>query len=420
MSFFHLKQINNKWFLISPDGEPFFMRGANHYADGTYLPLNRDEKYGDTKAFREAVKDRHVEWGFNYLPPSIGPSEIDEKTIIPTVGPDGKTRPRGKGHRTAEWSAADYAEADFPFTPFLGFPRQYMGGGSEWPDVFSKEFRAGVDQRCREMCQPLKDNPNLIGYHFCQNPPWHPHADSFFDWCHAIVVNDPDARRQWAQLMHRIYGTIDRWRETYSAPLNSFEDLYDFEWPMNGKISAVNLRRDKIAFMKRVCDEWYKVYTESIRKYDPNHLILGDRNSVHLQPLPDWAIHIMTKYIDVVSINVMGPMHVALKEMEQITEHWDGPIHCADTGAGIYKTHPQSAYMCKDYDEFEDVYSTYVRLGIEHPQVIGLGWCGYFETQSMRSGLVDSVTDEPDPGKITPIKKWNAWFDERYPALVGK
>jgi len=132
------------------------------------------------------------------------------------------------------------------------------------------------------------------------------------------------------------------------------------------------------------------------------------------------VIHIMTKYVDVVSINVMGPMRVALNEMEQITEHWDGPIHCADTGAGIYKTHPQSAFMCKDYDEFEDVYSTYVRLGVEHPQVIGLGWCGYFETQSMRSGLVDSVTDEPDPGKIDAIRKWNAWLDERYPALAGR
>ena len=47
---------------------------------------------------------------------------------------------------------------------------------------------------------------------------------------------------------------------------------------------------------------------DSIRKYDSNHLILGDRNTLHLQPpLQPWAIAIMRRYVDVLSVNVMGP-----------------------------------------------------------------------------------------------------------------
>ena len=421
MNVFHLEQINGKWFLMSPAGKPFYMMGANHYTDGTYLPLNREEKYGDKATWRKSVRDRHLEWGFNYLPPSIGPSEVSTEAIPPARGSDGSTRSNAPGHRTDEWSAADFAESGMPFTAFLGYPKQYMGNSGGMPDVFSREFREGVDKRCREFCAPLKDNPNLIGYHFCQNPPWHPHAGAFFDWCHEIVDDHREAKKRWVRLMKAIYGTVDRWKETYGMPVESFDDLYDETFVLHGKMSAVNLRRDKIAFMKRVCEEWYKVYTDTIRKYDPNHLILGDRNSVHLQPLSDWAIHIMTKYIDVVSINVMGPMNIALKEMEQVTCHWDGPIHLADTGAGIYNgSYPKATYMCRDLAEFEDVYSTYLKLGIEHPQVIGMGWCGYYETQSMRSGLVDSLTDEPDADKVAVAKKWNEWMAETYPALAAE
>jgi hypothetical protein len=299
-----------------------------------------------------------------------------------------------------------------PFTVLLGWPEQYMARLSGLPDVFSREFRDGVDKRCREFCAPLRDNPHLIGYHFCHNPSWHPHGDAFLHWVQEIVDDGKEAKKEWAFLMRKIYGTVDRWRETYSIPISSLDEVEGLPFPMNGNVSATNLLRDKIAFMKRVCQEWYKVYSETIRKYDPNHLILGDRNTVHLQPLADWAVHIMAPYIDVLSINVMGPMNIALREMEQITCNWDGPIHLADTGAGIYNgSYPKSTFMCKDIEEFEEVYSGIVRLGIEHPQVIGLGWCGYFETRSSRSGLVDAVSDEPEADKIAVVKKWNEWAE---------
>jgi hypothetical protein len=75
--------------------------------------------------------------------------------------------------------------------------------------------------------------------------------------------------------------------------------------------------------------------------------------------------------------------------------------------------------MCQDADEFANVYHDYMRLGVEHPQIIGLGWCGYYETCCARSGLVDSVSDEPDALKIAGIKAGNAWMDEHYPSACG-
>lgn len=419
MRFFHIAEQQGKQFLASPDGEPFFMRGANHYGDGSYLPLMRQERYSDVAAWRQSVVDRHRAWGFNYLPPSIGPSDVSREAIPPKRNHNGKTLPQGESYRTPEWSAQHFSEAGIPFTVLLSFPKQYMAGDN-MPDVFSKAFRQDIDRHCRAVCTALKDNPNLIGYHFCHNPPWHPHADAFFDWVHQIVIDGNPAQQQWARLMRQIYGSVDRWRGTYTTPIESFDEIASMRFPLDGKISATKMRRDKIAFMQRVCAEWYTVYSETIRTYDPEHLLLGDRNTLHLQPLSDWALQIMSRHIDVLSVNVMGPMQVVLDELEQVTRHWDGPIHLADTGAGIYNGHfPKSAYMCRDSDEFGSVYHDYMRLGVEHPQIIGLGWCGYYETCCARSGLVDSVTDEPDAEKIATIKQANTWMDQHYPVACG-
>jgi hypothetical protein len=170
--------------------------------------------------------------------------------------------------------------------------------------------------------------------------------------------------------------------------------------------------------MARVCEEWYKVYTETIRKYDPNHLILGDRNTIHLSPLPPYALEKMRGYVDVLSINVMGPAETIYACMEQVTRHWDGPIHLADTGAGVYNgVHPKSAYMTRDLAEFEALYRSHMEAGLSHPQLIGMGWCGYYETPSSRSGVVDAHTDAPLADRIAVMQRWNRWMEEEYAAL---
>ena len=108
---------------------------------------------------------------------------------------------------------------------------------------------------------------------------------------------------------------------------------------------------------------------------------------------------------------------LVLAELEQVTRVWDGPIHLADTGAGIYNgTFPKAAYMCADLEEYEALYRGYMTMGLEHPQLIGLGWCGYYETPSSRSGLVDSRDDEPLAERVEILQRWNRWQDDQLAA----
>lgn len=411
---YHLTKRSGKWLLLDPNGKPTFLRGANHYGDGTYMPLNLAERYGDTKAWRASVRDRHREWGFNYLPPSIGPSEPTDVVVAPTLRPDGGMHWAGESRRTAEWSASAFAEVDFPFTVLLGVPKQNLSGPGR-PDVFSRDFRQAVEHACRAMAEPLRDNPNLIGYHFCHNPPWSTAATVSPTWVEEIVSRNGPGRSRWNDLMKQIYGTAERFRGVYGIPIESLNEVAGLQFPLRGYVDQGKHDRDRQAFMERVCDEWYKVYSGTLRELDPQRLLLGDRNTLHLRPLPTYAIRIMEKYIDVLSINVMGPRETIYQVMEQVTRHWDGPIHLADTGAGIYNgAHPKAGYMCRDLADFHSVYRDLLTIGLEHPQVIGMGWCGYYETPSRRSGLVDSRNDEPIADKVAVIREANRWMETEY------
>ena len=410
--FFRLEQTENKqWQLLDPEGNPFYLRGLNHYGDGTYMPWNLQERYGSKEGWRKSLPKRVSDWGFNYLPPSIGPSAVDPKTLAPVE----RLQRSKRVTRTPEWPAEHYAELDFPFTIYLEYPKQYMAG-NDLPDVFSKEFRDGVEARCKAVCEPLASNRNLIGYHFCHNPPWDPRAKSFNLWIDAIVKPGSPAMEQWIGLMRRVYGSIDRWRKTYGYPIKSWEDIGKLEQPLRGYVEHGRMLEDRETFMRLICREWYRVYYTAIRRYDKNHLIFGDRNTLHLQPLPAFAIQEMKPYVDVLSVNVMGPPETVYGVLEQATRHWDGPIHLADTGAGVYTGEPaHAAYTSKDLAEFETVYSGLAKMAAEHPQILGFGWCGFYETPHPggRSGLVDCRTGEPLPERLKVLKRWNDWLAER-------
>lgn len=417
--FFRLQEINGTWFLLDPQGRPFFLRGANHFGDGTYMPWNLESRYGSKQRWRQSVRDRHRELGFNYLPPSIGPSAVDPEVARRQTGQADPPR-NSLVKRTPEWPAAHLAELDFPFTLFLEVPKQYMAGAN-MPDVFGDEFAAAVETRCQEMVAPLKDNPNLIGYHFCHNPPWNMDARSAAGWIADCTRPGNAGRKVWIQLMRRIYGSVERWRRTYGVPIKSWEDIESLDNPIKGYVSAARQREDQEAYQRLICDRWHQVYCETIRRYDPNHLILGDRNTLHLQPPPrPWAFHIMRRHLDVLSVNVMGPPETVYEVLEYATRHWNGPIHLADTGACIYEQEPaKSGYQAADLAEWEAVYRGMMEMGLEHPQIIGFGWCGYYETPppSHRGGLIDCRTDEPLPERAAIVRKWNAWMAQQYAEL---
>lgn len=406
--YFRVEQRAGKWLLLDPDGKPFHPRGCNHYGSG-------DAKW------RESLRDRHREWGFTYLPPSVGG---------PARKAPGNNKP-ASATTSPEWSATDFAALDFPFTAFLAAGMSTGGGtdrfnfqtlkSADMPDVFGSSFAEALDKRCREFVAPLRENRWLIGYHFCHNPPWNMDVPGAEEWIAACTKPDSAGLQEWVRLMQRIYGSTERWRETYGIPIKDWAEIATLEKPLDGYNNRTRLRQDKEAFLQRICEQWHRLYHDTIRKYDPNHLILGDRNTLHLQPAPaPWAFHIMRRYLDVLSVNVMGPPHLVYGVLEAATRHWDGPILLADTGAGIYTGgRVKAGYQARDLAEFEEVYSGMMKMSVEHPQIIGFGWCGWYETPQGRSGIVEVSTEQPIAERLAIVRKWNMWMDNQMKTLTA-
>lgn len=74
--FFRVEQGPQRWWLVSPDGKPFYSVGLNHVSSGGYTdrisginPYREtiEAKYGDEQTWRDASVDRMLEWGFNTI-----------------------------------------------------------------------------------------------------------------------------------------------------------------------------------------------------------------------------------------------------------------------------------------------------------------------------------------------------------------
>ena len=270
-----------------------------------------------------------------------------------------------------------------------------------------------IQNRCRDICSVLRQHPKLIGYHLTHNPPWSP-LELMEPGCHRWVseivsVPHSPARRQWVELMRRLYGTIERFARVY-FPLRDWEQLLQIAEPLRGIGDALAVRRDEAAFARQMAKVWYRTYGDAIRAHDPEHLILGDRLTVHRQILPTYALDAMRPYVDVLSVNMMGGMGQMMDNLGEVLCHWDGPILVADVGAHVWNPDRiKSGCPVQDADELAEFYREHIKLGALHPQIIGLAWCGYWNTTVHHSGLRDAATNALDQALIGTMREANAW-----------
>jgi hypothetical protein len=50
--FYRVAQRGGKWYVIDPQGNPFHMRGCNHYSNGTHMPWNLKQRFDNDRTKR--------------------------------------------------------------------------------------------------------------------------------------------------------------------------------------------------------------------------------------------------------------------------------------------------------------------------------------------------------------------------------
>jgi hypothetical protein len=98
------------------------------------------------------------------------------------------------------------------------------------------------------------------------------------------------------------------------------------EWMKLHGISKEKINKEcRVDFLGVVAERYYKVVSEAIRKYDPNHLYLGSR--LHGRPKhTESIVRAAGKYADIISINYYGQWEPLQKHFDQWMNWADKPI----------------------------------------------------------------------------------------------
>jgi hypothetical protein len=261
--FFHARRIGNRWWLIDPLGHRFLHIGVCSVAAGKSA-MDREamqKRFASDEQWARSTNDLLRQYGFN---------------------------------GTGAWSATDQLRAcDHPpvYTQtwsFMGtfgrakkLVRQepgHLGYPGKCIPVFHPDFEPFCDQYAEQLAQN-KSDPYLLG-HFSDNEL--PLGNDVLDQSLKLDANDPDLRPG--------YQTAWDWLRERRGPSATARDVND---------------ADRSAFLEYVCERYFRVTTQAIRRHDPNHLCLGPRLYGSSLRKPG-VLRAAGRYLDVVAVNYYG------------------------------------------------------------------------------------------------------------------
>lgn len=338
-AFFRLKKSKGRWWLVHPDGDNFFSLGLNHVDPaGLRYPENIriwQEKYDNSMELwlKKSVRPNLLDWGFN----TLGWSR--------EVVTRGLTHHRHSRHFTFE----EYQWLDMPYCHQLPFAEFHQWEAeTRHPDLYSNEFADWCDFVAREHCVPLAQDPKLIGYFYIDCP----------TWVHTREENE--------------------WKGPLFDP---------------SRLESASGRKE----LRDMATQYYKVTHDAIRRYDPNHLILGDRYEAN-EPLPMEVVESAMPYVDVLSFqdfkDPVGHLHTWHQQTGM-------PVLWAD-GARKKKTHDPDIHRTDGH-----WYAQMLAGLVQNPGCIGAHLCGaYIRNRVRKRGLINRE-DVPDAEMVNAIRAAN-------------
>lgn len=376
--FFRVAQSGGVFWLVDPDGGRFLSKGVNTVRfdqdeiRGTKIVPYADaciRKFGSVPAWRSAVAQRLVGWGFNTLG-SWSDVEVAANTHLAVT-------PNIDLGMSFAWQANE-----------RGGPRQ------EFPDVFDPAFEAHVTQRAREMCSPHSGDANIIGWFIDNELRWCPDWRGPDDLLPLFLNLSPKApgrvaavgflRERYADVtaFNAVWRTAATTRDALEAvdrigPAYRRKPPYD----RNAKDEAIaNVADPHRAAFFADCDDFIAVLAEryfalttaAIKAADPYHLVLGSRFAF---PPPVAVIEAAARHVDVISFNCYGPdADGALAAYAPTGKPClIGEFSFRGADSGLPNTNGAGPVVATQ-SERAAAFERYATKALRHPRIVGYHW----------------------------------------------
>jgi hypothetical protein len=241
------------------------------------------------------------------------------------------------------------------------------------PDIDAPEFAAGIDQSANTQCTPRKNDAMLIGYTIGNEPPWGDRESEVVQ----LILAGPDTATK--------------------AKLKDF-------LAANGDTPKMHKK-----FVVDAFNTYLNMVCTAIRKYDPNHMIVGIRFG---GKVADEVLE-AAKIFDVCSINVYE--YEPTKQLERAYRLSGRPLMITEFHIGVPENGLGSGLVqAENQTERGVAYRYFVEQGISLPYCLGDHWftwrdepvLGRNDGENYNIGFVD-VTDRPYPELIDAVKATN-------------
>lgn len=320
--FFGVQQDGKRWWLVDPDGHPFWSAGID------CVRVDTDANYGGLATALSWLPEREGEYAAMF--PEHGATPMVNYLAGNFIRAFGAEQWREKWEQIAlaelrrigfntvgnwsEWQVASRAQVPYvrPLDPvYERLPVVYR----DFPDVFHPDFPAVAAAYAAQLGE-TRDDPALIGYFMMNEPTWGFAAETP---AAGMLFNTPDchSRRALAEFLRRRYNDDAALSAAWGFPV-TFEALAAGPWTTQLSDSA---RSDLADFSAVMVERFFGGLSAACRAVDPNHLNLGIR--YHTIP-PAWALDGM-RHFDVFSMNCYK-QRLPAAEMETISQMLNLPI----------------------------------------------------------------------------------------------
>jgi hypothetical protein len=411
-SFVHLEKTDNVWWFVDGDGNPFVSTGMNHIQQNIrFASYNKDywaEKFGknilvngkfnpnatpEIKKWMEQVAKDYKDYGFTTIAFHRAlniPDEYFEELEIFYLGKI----------KTAQIHAMRARKSSKT---------------GKFPDVFSEEFQKTADEVAKNYCSKHKNNKFLLGYTYEDLPSYeysvyknkylkNKNTFEYHPWIIDIINKEGTTKGKevWMNVLKQNYSSLNEVSENYNIELKNWEDIGRVSiWtePNNKEKWLV----DQMEMNKHIVDMWHKTNRDVILKYDPNHLILGDKINCHGNGHPDWVYEIVGKYVDVLLIQdyeFFKPLHV--EKLKRFYSLSGKPILSGDHSYAFTVKEMDTAkgLAVESHVAVGEEYNTYLKGIMNLPFMLGWHNCGYLE--QWKGGRLDD-TGKQQTGLFDPF-----------------
>jgi hypothetical protein len=417
--YFHTIQSNNIWWIVDPEGYPFWSLGTTGAGRGTDAPTSNrtslfptfdDEKSSELWPMQqEQTINNNINFYDMNLIRKYG-SEWDAKHAEVTMG-----RLKTWGMNTiGAWSDLP-GDTKHPYTIIIHPVKDGIGAISKLVDPFSSTFLSSLKENLNNISWAGND-PWLLGVFVNNELHWN---ENFTDIPTEVLKlsNSKPARKAFEDMLEEKYITISNLNSTWGSSFTTFAAI-------NGDNSASYtsaFTNDLNAYLDHFADTYFRVVSEECKKVFPNHLYLGSR--LYSKTFGnDPVMKAASRYCDIISVNIYN---YSIEDFSFATDE-DKPwliseFHFGTGTNGVWGVGLRPAF---DLQNQADLYKQYIIEAASHKNFVGAHWfqwsdqpvMGRKDGENFRIGIVN-ITDQPYETMVNAI---SVTSDMVYETRLGK